>query len=256
MKEGSTAKDLVLELKKASKRQGVLPPGFHDWIMITEPMEVRVTRRKFENVLEFIEKLAERMPGFGVSFSFEKGDVQAVHKTLGLIFLGQWLPMKIREGFVEDKKSVTYKGTGSLEVEIGFHQSWVEGEHQGELVTQIRSMLEAVHVEGGEMFFQEFDDKKVAQKLERQRIAEEELVHQHWVNKAVAKEAENQAQSWQQAKLIREYRTALLEKAQENSKSAKWAKWLEKYADRIDPLSGELPEMPELKGPFNWELQR
>jgi hypothetical protein len=45
-------------------------------------------------------------------------------------------------------------------------------------------------------------------------------------------------------------------KAQDDPKSIKWANWLGKYADRIDPLSRGLPEMPELKGPFNWDLQR
>jgi hypothetical protein len=256
MKEGATAKDLVLELKKASKGRRTLPPGFPDWVMITEPMEVRVTKSKFDKALEFIEKLAERMPGYGVSFSFDKSDVQAVNKTLGLIFLGQWFPIMIKERFVEDKNSATFKGTGVLVVEIGEHKSWVDGESQGELITQIHLMLEGVHVEGGQMFFQEFEDKKVAEKLERARIAEVELLHQHWVNRAVAKEAEDQAKSWQQAKVIREYSTALLERAQDNPKSIKWVKWLVKYADRIDPLSTGLPEMPELKGPFNWETQR
>lgn len=90
------------------------------------------------------------MPGFGISFSFEKGEVQRVDKTLGLTFLGQWLPIMIREGFVGDKNSLTYEGTGIFEVEIGEHKSWVEGEHQGELITQIHSMLELVHVEEDE----------------------------------------------------------------------------------------------------------
>jgi hypothetical protein len=256
MKEGSTAKDLVLELKKASKRQGSLPPGFHDWVMITQPMEVSVTKRKFAQALEFVESLATKMPGYGISFSYQKGDVQRVNKTLGLTFLGHWLPMKIREGYVEDKNSTAYEGTGLLGVEIGEDQRWVEGEHPGGLVTQIHSMLESVHVEGGKMFWQGLEDKRAAEKLERQRLAETELVHQHWVNRAVAKEAEEQAQSWQRATLIREYSGAMLEKAQDNPKSIKWAQWLGKYADRIDPLSGGLPEMPELIGPFNWELHR
>jgi hypothetical protein len=256
MKEGSNAKDLVLELKRARKHQGSLPPGFHDWVMITEPLEVSVTKGKFAKTLEFIESLASEMPGFGISFSYQKGDVQRVDKTLGLTFLGHWLPIKIREGYVEDKNSKTYEGTGLLGVEIGGQQRWVEGGHQGELVNQIHSMLESVHVEGGKMFLQESEDKKAAEKLERQRLAETELVHSHWINVAVAGQAEEQAQSWQRATLIREYSAALLEKAQADPKSMKWAQWLGKYADRIDPLSGELPEMPELKGPFNWELQR
>jgi hypothetical protein len=256
MKELTTAKDLILELKKAGKRQGSPPPGFHDWVMITQPLEVRVTRGKFEKVLEFIEKLAERMPGFGVSFSVDKSDLQAVDKTLGLVFFGQWFPIMIREGYVEDKKTATFTGTGVLTVEIGEHKRWIESESQGDLITQIHLMLEGVHVEGGQMFSQEFDDKKVAEKLERQRVAELELVHSHWVNKAVAGQAEEEAQSWQRAQVIREYSAELLEKAQDNPKSIKRAKWLGNYADRIDPLSGDLPEMPELKGPFNWDLQR
>jgi hypothetical protein len=256
MKEGSTAKDLVLELKKASKRQGSLPPGFHDWVMITEPMEVSVTKGKFAKTLEFIEGLATQMPGYGISFSYQKGDVQRVNKTLGLTFLGHWFPIKIREGYVEEKDSETYEGTGLLGVEIGEDQRWVEGEHPGELVTQIHSMLELVHIEGGKMFLQGSEDKRAAEKLERQRLAETELVHSHWVNVAVAGQAEEQAQAWQRARWIREYSAVLLEKAQDNPKSIKWAQWLGKYAARIDPLSGELPEMPTVVGPFNWELQR
>jgi hypothetical protein len=256
MKEGSTAKDLVLELKKARKRQGSLPPGFQEWVMITEPLEVSVTKRKFTQALEFIESLASQMPGYGISFSYQKGDLQRVDRTLGLTFLGYWLPIKIREGYVEDKNSTTYEGTGSLRVEIGGDQRWEEGEHKGELITQIPSMLESVHVEGGKMFWQGFEDKRATEKLERQRLAETELVHSHWVNVAVAGQAEEQAQAWQRARVIREYSAVLLEKAQDNPKSVKWAQWLGKYADRIDPLAEELPEMPELKGPFYWELQR
>jgi hypothetical protein len=256
MKKGSTAKDLVLELKKARKRQGSRPPGFQEWVMITEPLEVSVTKGKFAKALEFIESLASQMPGYGISFSYQKGDLQRVDRTLGLTFLGHWLPIKIREGYVEDKNSTTYKGTGSLGVEIGQDQRWEEGEHKGELVKQIHSMLESVHVEGGKMFLQESEDKKAAEKLERQRMAETELVHSHWVNVAVAGQAEAQAHSWHRATLIREYSAELLRKAQDKPGSIKWAQWLEKYADRIDPLSGDLPEMPTVTGPFNWELQR
>jgi hypothetical protein len=164
--------------------------------------------------------------------------------------------MKIREGYAEDKNATAYDGTGLLGVEIGEDHRWEEGEQKGALDRQIPSMLESVHVEGGKMFWQEFEDKKAAEKLERQRLAETELVHRHWVNVAVAGQAEEQAQSWQRARVIREYSAVLLEKAQDNPKSVKWAQWLGKYADRIDPLSGELPEMPEATGPFNWELQR
>jgi hypothetical protein len=154
MKEGSTVKDLVLELKKACKHQGSRPPGFHDWVMITEPLEVSVTKGKFAKALEFIESLATEMPGYGISFSYHKGDIQRVDKTLGLTFLGHWLPMKIREGYVEDKDLRTYEGTGLLGVEIGEQQRWEEGEHKGELVTHIPSMLESVHVESGKIFLQ------------------------------------------------------------------------------------------------------
>jgi hypothetical protein len=231
-------------------------PGFQDWFFISEPLDVKVSKGSFARALEFIEKFATEMPGYGISFSPQKGDVQAVHKTLGTTFLGHWLPIGISEGYVGDKNSASYEGTGLLRIEIGENRRWDEAELPGDLASHIHSILEGIHQEGGRAFFQEFEDKKVAQELERQRIAELELVHSHWVNKAVAAQAEEQAQSWQRAALIREYSEALLETAQDNPESTKWAKWLGKYADRIDPLAGDLPAMPTVRGPFNWELQR
>jgi hypothetical protein len=256
MKEGSTPRDLVVELKKVSKRRGSRPPGFEDWMMITEPIDVRVSKGSFERTLGFIEKFATEFSGYGLSFSPQKGELHAMSKTLGVIFLGHWLPIKISEGYVEDETTPPYKGTGLLRISIGENQRWEEGERVGELVTQIHSMLTWIHEEGGRAFFQGFEDKRAAEKLERQRIAEVELVHSHWINKAVAAQAENEAQSWQRATVIREYSAVLLEQAQGNPKSIKWALWLGKYADRIDPLTGELPAMPTVVGPFNWELQR
>jgi hypothetical protein len=256
MKELTTAKELILELRKVSRGKGSLPPGFQDWVIIAEPMKVRVTKGKFEKALDFIEKLAEKMPSYGVSFSVDKSEPQSVDKTLGLLFLKQWFPIMIKEGYIADKKTATFNGAGFLTVEIGEHQSWAQSESAGDLTAQIPAMLEAVHVAGGAKFLQGFEEVKAVEKLERQRVAEVELLHQHWINRAVAKEAEDQAQTWKRAKLLREYSAALREKAEDNPKSTKWAQWLGKYADRIDPLSGDLPEMPELEGPFNWELQR
>lgn len=59
-KEGFTAKDLVIELKKASKSQGSLPPGFHDWVMITEPIEIRVTKHKMPRHWNSLRSLLQK----------------------------------------------------------------------------------------------------------------------------------------------------------------------------------------------------
>jgi hypothetical protein len=256
MKKMSTPRDLVVELKKARKHQGPLASGFQDWVMINDPLDVKVSKGSFARALEFIEKFATEMPGYGISFSPQKGDVQAVNKTLGTTFLGHWLPIEISEGYVGDKNSASYEGKGLLRIEIGENRRWDEAELLGDLASHIPSILEGIHQEGGQAFFQEFEDKKAAQKLERQRLAESELVHSHWVNKAVASQAEEQAQSWQLATLIREYSAALLGMAQDHPESTKWAQWLGKYADWIDPLAADLPAIPAIRGPFNWELGR
>lgn len=190
MKKMTTPRDLVVELKKASKRRWSRPPGFQDWVLIREPLDVKVSRGSFARALEFIEKIATEMPGYGISFSHQEGDVQAVHKTLGKTFLGHWLPIRISEAHAGDKNSTSYEGTRLLRIEIGENRRWDEAELSGDLASHIPSILEGIHQEGGRAFFQEFDDQKVAQELARQRLAESEIVHSHWGNKAVAAQAE------------------------------------------------------------------
>jgi hypothetical protein len=81
------------------------------------------------------------------------------------------------------------------------------------------------------------------------RLVESELAHHHWGIKAVAGQAEEKAQSWQRATLIREDFAALLGMAQDHPESTEWAQWPGKYADWIDPLTADLLAMPAIREP-------
>jgi hypothetical protein len=68
MREVSTPRDLVGELNKLSKRRWSRPPGFQDWVMVTEPIDIAVSKNSFKTALEFIEKITTEMPSAGISF--------------------------------------------------------------------------------------------------------------------------------------------------------------------------------------------
>jgi hypothetical protein len=256
MKKNTTTREVLAQIREATKRQNPYPGRYKGWVNIWSPLALQVTKERFIDGLAIVEALLEALPerGMRIKSSKESQRIEGERVQLCIAYRSDQFTLKIAEGYRQDPGNEPCRGSGVLRLQLNGYHRWEDRKRAGSVVEQIPKILD--WIEEQTLAWESMRAELQALELERESARRRalDLARKMWVLDAIAETAITQAESWQRAATLRTYREALVSQYSELETVA-WADWIGEYADTIDPLLGPPPMMPEVKAPPDWELQ-
>jgi hypothetical protein len=207
-----------------------------------DQIHIRVAPSNIDRALRFMDAFIKLLKSRSYS-------IKVNYKTTYAVIQNQEIEISLKEKLKiikikeNDWTRNDYEPTGILafRLEGSYPKEWKDG--PASLEEQLSTILEKLEEKAGKLKAEKLEREKWHQEyLEKQRIAKELKEHKELEAKAFTNLLD-QAQKWQQARILREYIHEVEAKANEGGSLTKelknWLIWAKQRADEYDPLTKE-----------------